>query len=146
MDRPEFEPIKTKHVKQIKSKHGRANNDEFLNSGSTIFDALVQACSPAARHQRRKGRSNSLRDGEDEKKDELSPHDGAGESLFEKVINCTLITSPDDEDDDSDDEDTFQTRTYEDQSYASDNGESYEESFTEDEDHDHRRSRRRQRV
>lgn len=114
--------------------------DALQRSGSTIFDALARACT-SPHHSRREVSPKSTF-AEDEKKDELSPH--SGETLFERVINCTLIGGNDDEY--SDDEDTLKTRTYDYQSYGesfTDPGESFE-SVTDD-DESRRRSSRRSR-
>jgi hypothetical protein len=117
------------------------------NEGSTLFDALVEACSPG-----RKLSPTSMDDlsptsqtaHEDEKKSEELTHGRhvRGDSLFERVINCTLLGAPEEEEG-SDDEDTFKTRTYDENSY-------YEESYTEndsseDDEYQEQRARRSRR-
>ena len=114
-------------------------------SGSNIFDALAAACSPAGQSSRRSRKkkgamSPSRSEAEDEKKDDtLSPH---GETLFERVINCTLIGNAEEE---YSDEDTLKTRTNDYYSYEGSytEGGSYESMTDDDESHGRDRRRRR---
>jgi hypothetical protein len=141
-------PVEKQDYNQDKEKDkGQSENEtEVINrSGSTVFDALLLACSPARQKRRSKEGPSKSHDNnnEDEKKDELSPQ--GGETLFERVINCTLIGH---NEDDYSDEDTFKTRTYDEDHSCGDGGsftdpeESFDTRSLTDDEYSRRRSRR----
>ena len=81
-------------------------NEGITSSHESILDALTEACRPA-RKATRCMEENGLNDiASCSTKREDAPR----LSLFEQVINCTLLSNPEE---DSDDE-TYKTRTYED--------------------------------
>lgn len=106
----------------------RLANDPDKKDGS-IFDALVDACSPGGRNRKADDKTEDLgmSSYDEEKKDELSPL--KSETLLERVINCTLLGTAEEEE--FSDEETYKTRTYDEHSYEESFG---EESFENSED------------
>jgi hypothetical protein len=100
----------------------KSNGKSARSSGTSIFDALADACNSSSRH---KNQSSSLK---------------RNDTLFEQVMKgCTLLSaSP--EEALSDDEETFKTRTEDDTYYSG--GESTFETLTDDGYDTRRRSRR----
>ena len=135
----------------IESEEDNMERDEKLQrslsrDGSTLFDALVDACTPGRQKLVEDfNQSNTLTTLEEKKLDELAPHEV--ESLFERVINCTLLGSHEDEDLLSCDDDTFRTQTYDDHSMEEsfndvDSYDLSEEDYRESRRSPRRRSRR----
>lgn len=108
-DKPEYAREKDRNEM---SESEEQMNHAIQSSGSTFFDALVQACSPHPPNMPTNSDISPKSTVEDEKKDELLPH---GETLFERVINCTLIGG---DEDDYSDEDTLKSRIYDYHSYG----------------------------
>lgn len=109
--------------------------DSDKKDGS-IFDALVEACSPGGRNRKNdeKTEEMAISSYDEEKKDELSPL--KSETLLERVINCTLLGTAEEEE--FSDEETYKTRTYDEHSFEDSYG---EESF-ENSDDDYQERRR----
>ena len=128
---------------------GREGDDRLQRSssreGTTFFDALVDACTPGRKKSGEDfDHSNTLSTLEEEKKlDELAPHEV--ESLFERVINCTLLGSHEDDDLLSCDDDTFRTQTYDEHSMEESYNDVDSYDLSEEDYRESRRSRRRSR-
>jgi len=109
----------------------------------SILDAIAEACKPARKATKKCVDEDSIKDaacGASSKHDDPSRH----QSLFEQMMNCTLLGQLPDDEYFSDEEDTYRTRTYDDDVQQE---ESFE-SLTEDDERyrrRHRSSRRRRR-
>lgn len=106
------------------------SSDSIIASHETILDILTEACKPAKR-------ATKCVNQQDIKDVTCGSKQPERQSLFEQVLNCTLLGPPEEEYF-SDEDDTYRTSAYDKESF---------ESLTEDEEDFHRRrSRGRRRT
>jgi hypothetical protein len=122
--------------KRTRAKKVNAEEDITVKISSpnsiSIFDVIDKAC-----HITQSKNSPSKRNGTVSKRQTVP-----SQSLMDQVMSCTLVAQPDDED--WDDDDTFNTRTYDEQSFDTE-GMSYESTASATDDDESRKQSRRKR-
>jgi hypothetical protein len=124
--------------KRPRAKKVNAEEDTTIKIASpnsiSIFDVIDKAC-----HITQSRSSPSSKQNGTISKRQNVP----SQSLMDQVMSCTLAAHPDDED--WDDDDTFNTRTYDEQSFDTE-GMSYESAASATEDDESRKQSRRWRA